>query len=81
MLLTVLSASGDLAHANDRQAQHPEAIAEDMESFGVAIACACTRTPLSVIRGISNVAGDRNHVGWRVDDALIAASEVLREQP
>ncbi len=77
VLLTVLSASGDRDHAADRRRCYPDAAAEDMEAFGVALACADAGVPLTIIRGMSNVAGERDKALWKIDDALAAAAAVL----
>ena len=47
-----------------------ETWAEDMEGFAVATACRLANVPLSIIRGISNVAGDRDHRRWEIDLAI-----------
>ena len=76
MLLTVCAASGcteDVAH---RLRKFPHAVAEDMEAFSVALACRMARVPLTVIRGISNMAGDRDKANWDVTGALEAAAEL-----
>jgi len=76
MLLTVCAASGcteDVAH---RLNKFPHAVAEDMEAFSVALACRMARIPLTVIRGISNMAGDRDKTNWNVAAALEAAAEL-----
>jgi len=43
----------------------------------VAMACKLARIPLIVIRGISNIAGDRNKANWNVKAALKAAVELV----
>lgn len=53
-------------------------LAEDMEAFGVAMACRMMGVPCQVVRGISNVAGDRVHSRWKIDAALDAVGERLR---
>ena len=76
MLLTVCSTSGcteDVAH---RLNKFPLAVAEDMEAFSVALACRMARIPLTVIRGISNRAGDRDKSNWDIAAALKAAAEL-----
>lgn len=73
-LLTAPTASADPEHARDRTARVPDAVAEDMEAFGAALACQRTDTPLCVVRGISNRAGDRDHTRWLIDEALAAAA-------
>jgi len=79
LLLTVCAASATPAEVAERCARHPDARAEDMEAFGVALACALAGVELTVVRGISNVAGDRDRSGWCVAEALAsAAGEVSR---
>ena len=65
-LLTCCSASADKEDVGIRLRKYPAAIAEDMEGFAVAAACRMAEVPLRIVRGISNVAGDRNKVNWRV---------------
>jgi futalosine hydrolase len=79
LLLTVCAASGTPSEAEARRRRHPEALAEDMEGFGVALACRLLEVPLVVVRGISNRAGERDHEKWRVRDALAAARALALE--
>ena len=72
-LLTVTAASADPRQANARRRRHPDAVAEDMESYAVAGVCRSLDIPLMMIRGFSNVAGDRNHDRWKIREALEAA--------
>lgn len=74
-LLTVCAASASPVEAEERRARHPAALAEDMEAFGVALACRLCAVPLVVVRGISNPAGERDPRAWRVRAALAAARE------
>jgi futalosine hydrolase len=76
-LLSVLAASSDEADAQWKQQIAPHAIAEDMEGFGVAMACRITDTPLRIVRGISNRAGARNHRDWKITDAMLAAEKLV----
>ncbi len=78
-LLTVCGASASRDEAAARAKRHPTARAEDMEGFGVALACAMARTPLSIVRGLSNVAGDRDATRWKIADALRAARALALE--
>lgn len=78
-LLTVCAAAGDRADAERRAELFPDATAEDMEGFGVAIACRLAGTPLAIVRGISNAAGNRDRAQWRVEQALRSASELVLE--
>ncbi len=75
-LLTVCAASATPAQAKLRQ-QRYGAAAEDMEGFAVAMACRLQHVPLEIIRGISNVAGDRNKSNWQIKDALNSAAVEL----
>lgn len=76
LLLTTCAASASAAEAAARRARHPEALAEDMEAFGVALACRLMDVPLVVVRGISNLAGERDHAAWKVREAMGAAREL-----
>lgn len=78
-LLTVCAASGDAAHAALRRERVPDAVGEDMEGFGVALACRLANRPLRIVRGVSNRAGDRDHRSWCVAEALAAAAARVRE--
>lgn len=72
-LLTVCAASASQLEAGARRERYPGAVAEDMEGFGVALACHLAGVPLAVVRGISNAAGERERRTWRVRAALAAA--------
>jgi futalosine hydrolase len=50
-----------------------------MEGFGVAFACALARVPCTIVRGISNVVGERDKRNWRIPDALAAARTLALE--
>ena len=73
LLLTVSVPSRSAQEAAARRERFPDAALEDMEGFGVAVACALARVPLAIVRGVSNVAGDRARERWRIRDALEAA--------
>lgn len=75
-LLTTMAASGCPQDVALRSAKFPAAAAEDMEGYAVATACHLAGVPLRIIRGISNVAGDRRHERWRVAQALQAAADL-----
>jgi futalosine hydrolase len=79
LLLTTCAASGSPAEAAERRERFPDAVAEDMEGFAVALACALARVPAAVVRGISNRAGERDAATWRVPAALAAARGLARE--
>jgi len=75
-LLTVCAASETQSDVAQRRAAFPDAFAEDMEGFAVAAACRLAETQLTIIRGISNVAGDRNKSNWKIKEAMQAAWEL-----
>jgi futalosine hydrolase len=75
-LLTCCAASCCVEDVHDRLQKFPNAVAEDMESYAAAMACRCMNIPFTVVRGISNVAGDRDKSGWNVSGALAAAAEL-----
>jgi futalosine hydrolase len=85
ILLTACAASTGPADVQLRRGLIPDAVAEDMEGFGVAFACELARVPWTIIRGISNRAGDRDHSRWCIEPALEAAValtlETLAEVP
>jgi futalosine hydrolase len=54
------------------------AVAESMEGAAAAHICALYGTPFLEVRGISNLAGDRDRAAWQVQRAVAAASSVAR---
>ena len=77
-LLSVAVSSGDHAEAA-RRASATGAVAEEMEAFAVAVAARLQGVPLTVVRGISNVAGEQLHSRWRLKEGLQTARALLRE--
>lgn len=75
-LLTVCSASACVDDADRRRRRFPNVIGEDMEGFGVAMACRLANLPLQIIRGFSNRVGDRDVNHWQIDAAIHAAAEL-----
>ena len=78
-LLTVCAASKTKDDVTQRRGAFPTAIAEDMEGFAVAAACQLAGTPLTIVRGISNVAGVRDKSNWKIKEAMIAAWELAEQ--
>ncbi len=76
-LLTCCAASSNDLDVRLRLANHPDASAEDMEGYGVALACQLARVPCSIVRGISNYAGQRDKASWRIEQALESAAHVV----
>lgn len=68
---------GEQAFRRTSQASLPKFAAEDMEGFAVAVACRVIGVPLSIVRGISNIAGERNHATWQIAPAIDAVAERL----
>jgi futalosine hydrolase len=77
-LLTTCAAAANAEEAGRRRALFPEAVAEDMEGFAVALACALANTPVRIVRGFSNRVGERRPESWRIPGALAAARELAR---
>jgi len=75
-LLTVCSASASAEEVQRRQELFPTVTAEDMEGYSVAMACALQNVPLTIVRGVSNRAGDRNHANWKIDAAIDSAAKL-----
>jgi futalosine hydrolase len=73
--LTVAGISGDPAVAA-RRAQCCGGLAETMEGFALALACASARVPFVEFRAVSNAAGHRPPHTWKTSDALAALSRL-----
>lgn len=78
MLLTVCSGSANEADALRRSQRFPDAIGEDMEAYAVAHACRTAGVPLSIVRGFSNIVGQRDKSDWCVDQALASVAKQLQ---
>ncbi|MFO0263740.1 MAG: hypothetical protein ACK53V_19090 [Planctomycetota bacterium] len=81
--LTCTAASNSAADCELRRRNFPQAVFEEMEGFGVALACLehqkATGQAIAsgMVRGVSNVAGDRNKAHWQIAPALAAVAELL----
>lgn len=75
-LLSVCAAAAGPDDVAERLRLFPDAAAEDMEGFSVAAAGRMAGVPVRIVRGISNVAGDRDHRAWRIDEAAEAAASL-----
>ncbi len=73
LLVTATSAASNHDEVQNRLRVFPDALAEDMEGFGVAAACRLYGIPLTIVRGISNEAGERNKSNWQIPEAMQAA--------
>ncbi len=79
MLLSVCASAADPVDVDLRLEQFPSASAEDMEGFGFAFACHQADVPAQIIRGISNIAGERNRALWRIEDAVDSAAKLFAD--
>lgn len=79
LLVSVCAAAADPVDVDLRLEQFPSSTAEDMEGFGFALACQQANLPGQIIRGISNVAGERNRANWRIEAALDSAVKLFSE--
>jgi futalosine hydrolase len=79
-LLTCCAAAATEQEVQLRVNKYPNAIAEDMEGFSVAAACRFADVPIRIVRGISNLAGDRNKANWRAHDAMAAVEKWILEE-
>ena len=78
-LLTCSAASASTKDMRHRLDRYPGVVAEDMEGYAVALACRLENVPLVIVRGISNVVGDRLSKNWQIPQALIAAWSLAEE--
>ncbi|WP_432776177.1 futalosine hydrolase [Brevibacillus gelatini] len=81
-ILTLSTVTGTAETAQALADRMPEALAEAMEGYGVAVAAQAAGVPVLEIRTVSNAIGPRNKAAWRIKDALESlqkASTVLRE--
>ncbi len=76
LLLTVAAAAADDEDVRLRKRLFPEASAEEMEGFAVALACRLANVPCQIVRGISNTAGDRDTANWKTKAALESAADL-----
>jgi futalosine hydrolase len=77
LVLSVAAASATLEEAAMRLHKYPQAVVEEMEGYSVALAATLWEVPVSIVRGVSNAAGDRQTAGWRMAEAMAAAGSVV----
>ena len=77
-ILSVSTASRDTEMAESRSRRFPGGVVEEMEGYAVAVACAQLNIPLTIIRGISNIAGDRDHGHWRIQEAMQSVNHLAQ---
>ncbi|MFI7577498.1 futalosine hydrolase [Micromonospora sp. NPDC049497] len=71
-VLTVTTVTGTATSTDELRRRHPDAVAEAMEGYGVAVAAAHAGVPFVELRTISNPIGPRDRDAWRLREALEA---------
>ncbi|MEU3452388.1 futalosine hydrolase [Micromonospora sp. NPDC006766] len=71
-VLTVNTVTGTAASTTALAERHPDAVAEAMEGYGVAVAAAQAGLPFAELRTVSNPIGPRNRESWRMREAFAA---------
>jgi len=80
VFLTVAACSGSMQRAalvSKRFSFEQELLCEDMESAAVALMASKADIPCTIVRGISNVCGDRDYGNWQLSKAAQAAQKEL----
>ena len=80
VLLTVAACSGSAQRAalvSGRFSFEQELLCEDMESAAVALMSNKADIPCTIVRGISNICGDRDYGNWQLSKAAQAAQKEL----
>lgn len=80
-VLTVGTVTGTVAGTDALLRRHPDAVAEAMEGYGVAVAAAHAGLPFVELRTISNPIGPRDRDAWRLREALAALTEAAAALP
>ncbi|GIJ23490.1 futalosine hydrolase [Micromonospora lutea] len=71
-VLTVSTVTGTTAGTDELIRRYPDAVAEAMEGYGVAVAASQAGVPFVELRTVSNPIGPRDRDAWRMRDALTA---------
>ncbi|MDZ5444270.1 futalosine hydrolase [Micromonospora sp. 4G57] len=74
-VLTVSTVTGTTASTAALAERHPDAVAEAMEGYGVAVAAAQAGLPFAELRTVSNPIGPRDRGAWRMKEAFAALTE------
>ena len=80
VFLTVAACSGSAQRAalvSGRFSFKQELLCEDMESAAVALMANKAAIPCTIVRGISNICGDRDYGNWQLSKAAQAAQKEL----
>ncbi|MFU8870950.1 futalosine hydrolase [Micromonospora sp. SL4-19] len=74
-VLTVSTVTGTAASTAALAARHPDAVAEAMEGYGVAVAASQAGLPFAELRTVSNPIGPRDRGSWRMREAFATLTE------
>ncbi len=74
-VLTLGTVTGTAPTAAALLGRYPDAVAEAMEGYGVAVAATAAGLPFAELRTISNPVGPRDRAAWRIDAALAALTD------
>ncbi|MEU4477136.1 futalosine hydrolase [Micromonospora sp. NPDC023966] len=74
-VLTVSTVTGTAASTAALADGHPDAVAEAMEGYGVAVAATQAGLPFAELRTVSNPIGPRDRGSWRMREAFAALTE------
>lgn len=80
-VLTLSTVTGTLEKQLDLSQRIPEAAAEAMEGYGVAVAASLHHLPVLEIRAISNPVGPRDREQWKINEALQALTKACSILP
>ncbi|MEO3815716.1 futalosine hydrolase [Plantactinospora sp. B24E8] len=71
-VLTLGTVTGTATTTAALLGRYPDAVAEAMEGYGVAVAAGAAGLPFVEVRTISNPIGPRDRAAWRIGDAFAA---------
>jgi futalosine hydrolase len=77
-ILTLQTVTGTAIRAAELSERHPDAVAEAMEGFGVAVAASLHHLAFAEVRTVSNLVGPRDRAAWRIGAALEALTRAGR---
>lgn len=76
-VLTVSTVTGTAAGRAELLHRHPDAVAEAMEGFGVAVAATQAGVAFAELRTVSNLVGPRERDAWQIGPALAALTRAI----
>lgn len=77
-VLTVNTVTGTSERTAWMIDRYPQAVAEGMEGYGVAIAAQQAGIPFAEFRTISNIIGPRDRETWQIGDAIAALTKAAQ---